>query len=225
MKFAKWALLFAVVAVFAASEACAIPRFADVKNAYAKSDALLLDRHGEVIHELRVNAKGRRLGWAALKDVSPALQRADIGVALGSGTDVAKETADIILLDNNFSTIIKAVKEGRVIYDNIKKVVFYFLSDGLAEVITVSAGILLGWPLPLLASQIIWINLIDDTFPGMAMAREPAEENIMKQRPRKLDEPILSKESKILIGAISLLSAAGTLFFFQFFWKQNHNNG
>ena len=151
---------------------------------------------------------------------APALKKANIGIAVNSGTDVAKETADIILLDNNFSTIIKAVKEGRVIYDNIKKVVFYFLSDGLAEVITVSAGILLGWPLPLLASQIIWINLIDDTFPGMAMAREPAEENIMKQRPRKLDEPILSKESKILIGAISLLSAAGTLFFFQFFWKQ-----
>ncbi|HBB16530.1 MAG TPA: penicillin-binding protein 1C, partial [Syntrophus sp. (in: bacteria)] len=78
MKFVEWALLFATVAVLAASEACAIPRFADIKNAYAKSDALLLDRHGEVIHELRVNAKGRRLGWAALKDVSPALQRAVI---------------------------------------------------------------------------------------------------------------------------------------------------
>jgi penicillin-binding protein 1C len=78
VKFTKWTLLFAAVAVFAASEACAIPRFEDVKNAYAKSDALLLDRHGEVIHELRVNAKGRRLGWAVLKDVSPALQRAVI---------------------------------------------------------------------------------------------------------------------------------------------------
>ncbi|HOZ36295.1 MAG TPA: HAD-IC family P-type ATPase [bacterium] len=151
---------------------------------------------------------------------APALKKADIGIAVDSGTDVAKETADIVILDNNFLTIIKAIKEGRVIYDNIKKVVFYFLSDGLAEVITVSVGILLGWPLPLLASQIIWINLIDDTFPGIAMAKEPAESGIMKQRPRKLSEPILNRESFVLIGIISLLSAAGTLFFFHFFWQQ-----
>ena len=78
VRLVKWALLIAAFAVLAASEACAIPRFADVKNDYTKSDALLLDRHGEVIHELRVNTKGRRLGWAALKDVSPALQRAVI---------------------------------------------------------------------------------------------------------------------------------------------------
>ncbi|NMB48372.1 HAD-IC family P-type ATPase [Candidatus Kuenenbacteria bacterium] len=151
---------------------------------------------------------------------APALKKANIGIAVNSGTDVAKETADIVLLDNNFATIAKAVREGRVIYDNIKKVVFYFLSDGLAEVITVGVGMLLGWPLPLLASQIIWINLIDDTFPGIAIAKEPAESNIMKQRPRKLSEPILNRESFVLIGAISILSAAGTLFFFRFFWQQ-----
>lgn len=150
---------------------------------------------------------------------APALKKADIGITVNSGTDVAKETADIVLLDNNFLTIVKTIKEGRVIYDNIKKVVFYFLSDGLAEVITVGVGMLLGWPLPLLATQIIWINLIDDTFPGFAMAKEPAEENIMRQKPREPNEAILGRESLVLIGAISLLSALGTLFFFQFFWK------
>ncbi len=154
---------------------------------------------------------------------APALKKANIGIAVNSGTDVAKETADIVLLDNNFLTIVKAIKEGRVIYDNIKKVVFYFLSDGLAEIITVGVGMLLGWPLPLLAAQIIWINLIDDTFPGFAMAREPAEDNIMGQKPKRPDEPILGRESLVLIGAISLLSAAGTLFFFHFFWKQTDN--
>ncbi len=151
---------------------------------------------------------------------APALKKANIGIAVGSGTDVAKETADAILLDNNFKTIIAAVKEGRVIYDNIKKVILYFLSDSFAEVLIITAGLLLGWPLPLLAAQIIWINLIDDTLPAIAMAREPADKDIMKQKPRSINDPILDKEGKFLIGLISFVSAVGTLFFFYYFWKK-----
>jgi P-type Ca2+ transporter type 2C len=149
---------------------------------------------------------------------APALKKANIGIAVGSGTDVAKETADAILLDNNFKTIVAAVKEGRVIYDNIKKVILYFLSDSFAEVIVITASLIFGWPLPLLAAQIIWINLIDDTFPALAMTQEPAEKNIMKQKPRNVKDPILNKEGKFLIALISIVSAAGTLFFF-WFWN------
>lgn len=152
---------------------------------------------------------------------APALKKANIGIAVGSGTDVAKETADAILLDNNFKTIIAAVKEGRVIYENIKKVILYFLSDSLAEVLVITAGLFLGWPLPLLAAQIIWINLIDDTLPALSLTREPADADIMRQKPRSIKDPILDKENKLLIGLISLVSALGTLFFFYYFWKKS----
>ena len=150
---------------------------------------------------------------------APALKKANIGIAIGSGTDVAKETADIILLNDNFKTIVAAIKEGRVIYDNIKKVVLYFLSDGFAEVLVIITGLFLGWPLPLTAAQIIWVNLIDDTLPALALSREPADTNIMQKKPRNINEQILDKESKLLIGLISLLSAIGTLSFFYYFWK------
>jgi len=151
---------------------------------------------------------------------APALKKANIGIAVGSGTDVAKETADLILLNDNFKTIVAAVKEGRVIYDNIKKVILYFLSDGLAEVTIIVASLIAGWPLPILASQIIWINLIDDTFPALALTQEPADEGIMDRQPNHINEPVLDKEARLLIGVISILSAIGTLFFFNFFFKR-----
>lgn len=151
---------------------------------------------------------------------APALKKADIGVAVNSGTDVSKETADIVLLDNNFLTIVKAVKEGRVIFDNIKKVILYFLSDGLAEVIAVGVGMLLGWPLPLLASQIIWINLINDTFPGIAMAKEPPDDHIMSQPPKKPGDSLMPRKTAILALMISIMVALGALFLFNFFYRQ-----
>ncbi|MFH1890936.1 MAG: HAD-IC family P-type ATPase [Candidatus Kuenenbacteria bacterium] len=151
---------------------------------------------------------------------APALKKANIGISLGSGTDAAKETADIILLDNNFKTIVSAVKEGRVIFDSIKKVILYFLSDSFTEVIVIITSLFAGWPLPILASQIIWINLVDDTFPALALTQEPAGEGIMQKHPRKLNEPILDREDKLLIGLISVLSAIGTLFFFWYFNNQ-----
>lgn len=154
---------------------------------------------------------------------APALKKANIGIAVGSGNDVAKETADTILLDNNFKTIIAAVKEGRVIFDNIKKVILIFLSDSFTEMIVIIVSLLLGWPLALLAAQIIWVNLIDDTFPALAMTREPADNDIMKQKPRKIKDSILDKENILLIGLISLLSAMGTLFLFTY-WNNKFGN-
>ncbi|MCK4891936.1 MAG: HAD-IC family P-type ATPase, partial [Candidatus Pacebacteria bacterium] len=111
---------------------------------------------------------------------APALKSADIGVAFGSGTEVAKETADIVLLDNNFKIIITAVEQGRVIYENIRKIILYLVSDSFSEVIVIAGSLIIGLPIPLVAAQILWINLVTDGFPGVALTREPKEPNIMK---------------------------------------------
>jgi Ca2+-transporting ATPase len=150
---------------------------------------------------------------------SPALKSADIGVALGSGTEVAKETADIILLDNNFKTIITAVEQGRVIYENIRKVILYLVSDSFSEVIVVAGSLLLAFPLPLAAAQILWINLVTDGLPNIALTLEPKEKNIMQSPPRRKDEPLLNFEIKILIAAISIASGVLVLAIFWYVYS------
>jgi len=145
---------------------------------------------------------------------APALKSADIGVALGSGTEVAKETADIVLLDNNFKTIITAVEQGRVIYANIRKVILYLVSDSFSEVIIIAGSLIIGLPIPLVAAQILWINLVTDGFPDVALTLEPKEPNIMKEPPRKKDEPLLNFEIKTLIVAISVVSGILSLVVF-----------
>ncbi|MCK4524991.1 MAG: HAD-IC family P-type ATPase [Candidatus Andersenbacteria bacterium] len=142
---------------------------------------------------------------------APALKSADIGVALGSGTEVAKETADIVLLDNNFKTIITAVEQGRVIYENIRKVILYLVSDSFSEVIIIAGSLIIGLPVPLVAAQILWINLVTDGFPDVALTLEPKEPNIMKEPPRKKNEPLLNFEIKTLIYAISIASGVLSL--------------
>lgn len=150
---------------------------------------------------------------------APALKSADIGVALGSGTDVAKETADIVLLDNNFSTIVKAVEQGRIIFENIRKVVLYLMSDSFTEMVIISVGLLLGWPLPLLAAQILWINLVTDGLPNIALTMEPGESDIMKQKPVSPKEPIIDYEMKFLIFLISFITGLLALGVFYYIWK------
>ncbi|MDF1498329.1 MAG: calcium-translocating P-type ATPase, PMCA-type [Patescibacteria group bacterium] len=140
---------------------------------------------------------------------APALKSSDIGIALGSGTEVAKGTADIILLDNNLKTIITAVEQGRVIYENIRKVIVYLVSDSFSEVIVIMGAIIFlpkEISLPLTAVQILWINLVTDGLPDAALTLEPKEENIMKEPPRKTNEPLLNIEIKTLIISISILS-------------------
>ncbi|OGY46527.1 MAG: hypothetical protein A2744_03720 [Candidatus Buchananbacteria bacterium RIFCSPHIGHO2_01_FULL_44_11] len=136
---------------------------------------------------------------------APALKAADIGVALGSGTDVAKETADMILLDDNFKTIVAAIKRGRVIFDNIRKVVMYLLSDSLSEVVLVIGSLLLKLPLPVLPAQILWVNIIDDSFPALALTVEEAEGDVMSQKPRPKKESIINRQVKIIILSISIV--------------------
>jgi Ca2+-transporting ATPase len=147
-----------------------------------------------------------------------ALRRADIGVAMGRrGTDVAKQAAGIVLRDDRFQTVAAAVEEGRVIFDNVRKFVFYLFSCNAAEVLVLLVAGLAGSPLPLLPLQILWLNLVTDTFPALALAFEPAEAGIMERPPRDPDAGILSGHLMRSVGLYALLITAVTLV--AFFWR------
>ncbi len=151
---------------------------------------------------------------------APALKKADIGIALGSGTAVAKESSDLILLNDSFSIIVKAIEEGRVIIDNIRKVITYLLSDSFTEIILVGTSIFVGLPLPIIAVQILWVNLIEDGLPGMALAFEPKEKEIMQQKPAAHEVPLLTKEMKFIIVIIGVITDLILLGLFFWLWKQ-----
>jgi Ca2+-transporting ATPase len=132
---------------------------------------------------------------------APALKRANIGIAMGRrGTEVAKEAADVVLADDNFATIVRAVEGGRTIYANITKFVHLMFSKNLGEVLTIFPAIALGWPLPLLPLQILWINLVTDIFPGLALALEPTAPGVMQHRPLSQSSGFLSRRFLALIG-------------------------
>ncbi|HKZ80039.1 MAG TPA: cation-transporting P-type ATPase [Pyrinomonadaceae bacterium] len=143
---------------------------------------------------------------------APALKRANIGIAMGQrGTEVAKEAADVVLADDNFSTILQAVEGGRAIYANIIKFVHMMFSHNLAEVLLIFTAIAVGWPLPLLPLQILWMNLVTDVFPALALAVEPASPEIMKQPPRSPQQRLFSSKFITLIGWQATMLAALSL--------------
>ncbi len=152
---------------------------------------------------------------------APALKQANIGVALGSGTEVAKEVADMVLLTDDFSVIVAAVEEGRAILDNIRKIVTYLLSDSFSEIVLIGASVLMGLPLPVTAVQILWVNLIDDGLPNVALAFEPKEKDLMSQKPQGLDIPLLTREMKVIIFVVGLLT--DMLLLGLFFWLIGKN--
>lgn len=148
---------------------------------------------------------------------APALKLADIGIALGSGTEVAKEAADIILLNDNLQTMLQAVREGRGILDNIRKVVAYLLSDTFAEVVLVGSAVVLGMPLPILPLQILWVNLVEDGMPDVALALEPVEKDVMMNSPDYYKGAIMDKEVRTIAFLISWIDDIVLLLIYFYF--------
>ena len=154
---------------------------------------------------------------------APSLNTADIGVAMGiSGADVAKGAADMILTDDNFATIVTAIEQGRNIYNNIKKSVVFLLTCNLGEVVTVFVSLLIGWEAPLIATQLLWINLLTDSFPAIALGMDPGNPDIMKDKPRNSKESFLTGDASLhiifgglMIGGLTMLA----------FWYGYYENG
>jgi Ca2+-transporting ATPase len=154
-----------------------------------------------------------------------ALKKADIGVAMGMrGSDVAKEAAAVVLQDDRFQTIGAAVEEGRVIYDNIRKFVFYLFSCNVAEILVILIAGIVGLPQPLLPLQILWLNLITDTFPALSLAAEPAEPDVMRRPPQNPQQAILSASFLRVVGFYGLLITATTLAAFVWALNQQPEN-
>jgi len=150
---------------------------------------------------------------------APALKKADIGLALGSGTEVAKESSDLILLNDSFSIIIKAIEEGRVIIDNLRKSISYILADSFTSIVLIGISkVVFGWPLPILPVQILWNNFVEDTLPEISYAFEPKEKEIMEKKPTVFGKSLLTKEMKILIFGTGLIDEFITLFLFWYLW-------
>jgi Ca2+-transporting ATPase len=143
---------------------------------------------------------------------APSLKRADIGIAMGiTGTDVSKEAADMILTDDNFASIVRAVSEGRTIYGNIRKVVGYLLSCNIGEILVIFLAMLANLPVPLVAIQLLSINLITDAFPAFALGMEKEEPGVMERAPRDPAEPIVDKKMSVAVAIQSIALALGTL--------------
>ena len=143
---------------------------------------------------------------------APALRKADIGVAMGiRGTDVAKEAASIVLQDDRFETVTAAVEEGRIIFDNIRKFVFYLFSCNVAEVLVLLGAALAGLPMPLLPLQILWLNMVTDTFPALALALEPGDADVMQRPPRDPREALLSRQFLATVALYGAMITAVTL--------------
>ncbi len=148
---------------------------------------------------------------------APAIKRADIGVAMGiTGTDVAKETADMVLTDDNYASIVSAVEQGRIIYSNIRKFVFFLLSSNVAEIMIIFLATLAGLPAPLTAIQLLWLNLITDGAPALALAVEKGDPDIMQQKPRAKSEPIVNRSMLLGLGIQTVAQTGAVLTAFAF---------
>jgi Ca2+-transporting ATPase len=189
------------------------------------SDVALSERSADVAVYARVTAEHKLRIVRALKrrqevvamtgdgaNDAPAIKEADIGIAMGvSGTDVTRQSADLVLLDDNFATIVAAVEQGRGILDNIQKFLHYLLSGNAAELAVMFAATAIGWPFPLLATQLLWINLVTDGLPALALGFEPVEESVMRRPPRPLNHALLDRQRAVLILFHALLIAAAAL--------------
>lgn len=163
------------------------------------------DQKLKIVEALRKNGEVVAMMGDGVND-APAIHEADIGIVVGEASDVARESADLVLLDSNFATVIAAIEEGRGMFENIRKIILYLMSDAFAEIIVILGSIVAGLPLAITAVQILWINLVSDGLPNLALTIDPVRKGIMRENPRPVKEPLVSKWMLFLIGITSLAS-------------------
>ena len=173
---------------------------------YTKIFARVLPEHKiRIVRALQANGEVVAMVGDGIND-APALKASDVGISIGEGADIAKEVSDIVLLNSSFSTIIKAIEQGRVIYENIRRILIYLIADDFSELFVFFCAMIFGWPLPLLAMQILWINVIEDSFPNIALTTEYDSKNLMNEPPRNPQDPIISQAYKKFIGIVFVVS-------------------
>lgn len=177
----------------------------------------------KIIEALKTNGEIVAMMGDGVND-APALKRADIGIVVSEASDVAKESADLVLIDSRFETIVSAIEEGRGIFDNIRKIILYLMSDSFEEIIAVVGTIILGLPLPVTATQILWINLVSDGFPNLALTIDPKQKEIMKKLPRSPSEPLVASWMRMLIIIISAVGGIIALLLFVYFYRTTDNS-
>jgi Ca2+-transporting ATPase len=175
-----------------------------------------------IVDALRTNGEVVAMTGDGVND-APAIKRADIGVAMGiTGTDVAKETADMVLTDDNYASIVSAIEQGRIIYSNIRKFVYFLISCNMAEIMILFLATLFGWATPLNPLQLLWLNLLTDGAPALALATEKGDPDIMDRAPRPTDEPIINGQmvTGVIVQTIAITTVVLVAFFLGFAFEQ-----